>query len=168
MVVVSSEVVCPVCKSRRNFRDGFRKLKNGYKNQRWLCRECGHRFSEQQLIRITQQGRLNRTRALQFSNQICALEAKNLEPQTETKTVAGESPQADAKGKIVEYSFWLLKQGYAESTIEGRIKVLKRLVKLGANILDPETIKEVLTKQTWSEGRKEFVVEAYSNFLNYD
>jgi integrase len=90
---------------------------------------------------------------------------RNLEPRTEIQTVAGESPQADAKGKIIEYSFWLLKQGYAESTIEGRIKVLKRLQKLGANILDPETIKEILTKQTWSEGRKEFVVEAYSNFL---
>jgi integrase len=87
-----------------------------------------------------------------------------LETAENLKT-AGEISNKDVIGKIVEYSFWLLKQGYAESTIEGRIKVLKRLQKLGANILDPETIKEILTKQSWSEGRKEFVVEAYSNFL---
>jgi len=42
---------------------------------------------------------------------------------------------------------------------------MKRLVKLGASLFDPETIKEVIAKQSWSEGRKEFVVEAYSNFL---
>ncbi|MEM1997551.1 MAG: site-specific integrase, partial [Candidatus Bathyarchaeia archaeon] len=59
----------------------------------------------------------------------------------------------------------MLKQGYAKSTIEGRIKLLKRLVKIGANLLDPESIKEAISKQSWSEGRKELAVEAYSSFL---
>lgn len=67
--------------------------------------------------------------------------------------------------KILEYGIWLLKQGYAKSTIEGRIKLLKRLVKIGANLLDPESIKEAISKQSWSEGRKELAVEAYSSFL---
>jgi integrase len=57
------------------------------------------------------------------------------------------------------------KQGYADATIEGRVKLLKRLVKLGANLYDPESVKGVIAKQAWSEGRKELAAEAYSCFL---
>jgi integrase len=79
---------------------------------------------------------------------------------------AGATAQtADAKGKVVEYSFWLLKQGYAESTIKGRAKLLKILVKRGANLLDPESVKETIAKQEWSEGRKVNAVDAYTCFL---
>lgn len=67
--------------------------------------------------------------------------------------------------KIVEYSFWLLKQGYAKYTIQGRTKLLKRLTKLGANLNDAETVKEIIAKQDWSIGRKANATEAYSNFL---
>jgi hypothetical protein len=72
---------------------------------------------------------------------------------------------ADAKGKIVEHSFWLLKQGYAESTIKGRAKLLKILVKRGANLFDSESVEETIAKQKWSEGRKVNVVDAYTCFL---
>jgi hypothetical protein len=51
-----------------------------------------------------------------------------LEPQTEQKTFAGESSLQDAKGKIVEFSFWQLKQGYSKATIKGRVKLLYRLM----------------------------------------
>jgi integrase len=98
---------------------------------------------------------------------VCASEdgAKNLaETKTRTKNrLAGATP--DVKGKIVEYSFWLLKQGYAKSTIKGRTKLLKRLTKLGANLYDPESIKEVIAEQEWSAGRKANAVDAYTSFL---
>ena len=42
---------------------------------------------------------------------------------------------------------------------------MNRLLKLGAVLYDPESIKEVTAKQPWSDGRKEIVVEAYTNFL---
>jgi hypothetical protein len=95
----------------------------------------------------------------------CAQEAKNLEPQTETKIVAGEISQQDTKGKIVEFSWWMKKQGYKNGTILSRTKLLKIMVKRGANLYDPETIKDVIAKQTWSEGRKENAVNAYNTFL---
>ncbi|MCS7120013.1 MAG: hypothetical protein RMJ07_06535 [Nitrososphaerota archaeon] len=60
--------------------------------------------------------------------------------------------------KIFEYAWALKKEGYAEQTIHGRVKFLKRLVKLGANLYDPESIKEVIAKQRWSAGRKELAV----------
>jgi hypothetical protein len=85
-------------------KDGFRRLGNGNRVQRNVCRDCGHRFSEKPLQK-TLKCSLNNQIALLYNNQICALEAKNLEPQTETKTVAGVSPQAEAKGQIVGFSF---------------------------------------------------------------
>ena len=132
--------------------------------QRFICRECGHRFSEKSALETIERRRLNRPQALHFSNQICALEAKNLETQAEIKTVAGVSPQ-DIKGKILEYAWWLKKDGKSEATIEGRVKLLQVLFKRGANLYEPETIKETIAKQQWSNGRKNNAVDAYCSFL---
>lgn len=80
--------------------------------------------------------------------------------------LAGATEQtADAKSKIIEFAWWMKKQGYAEGTILGRTKLLKILVKHGANLFDPETVKDVIAKQNWSEGRKENAVDAYTLFL---
>jgi integrase len=73
--------------------------------------------------------------------------------------------KADMKGKIVEFTWWMKKQGYAESTIERRSKVLEVLVKRGANLYDPESIKEVIAKQNWNESGKSVAVKAYTCFL---
>jgi integrase len=83
------------------------------------------------------------------------------------KTVASaeDATLADVKGRIIEYSFKLLKQGYAKATIQGRTKLLKRMTKLGANLCDPESVKEVIAKQEWSIGRKANAVDAYTGFL---
>jgi hypothetical protein len=91
--------------------------------------------------------------------------AINLETQTETKTVAGETPQADTKGKIVEYTWWLKKNRRAGSTILSRTKLLRTLVKQGASLYDPESTKETIAKQKWVDGRKSNAVDAYSAFL---
>jgi len=37
-------VTCPHCGSQRYFKDGMRNTHSG-KIQRYLCRDCGHRFS---------------------------------------------------------------------------------------------------------------------------
>jgi integrase len=129
-------------------------------------RDCGHRFTKRRQPQENSQGRLNSPDGIIESSQLCAIdkEAKKLETATETKTVAGESLQ-DAKGKIVEFSWWMKKQGYKDGTILSRTKLLKIMVKRGGNLYDPETIKDVIAKQTWSEGRKENAVNAYSTFL---
>ena len=80
----------------------------------------------------------------------------------ETKT---NPPSIEVRGKIVEYSFWMLKQGYAEATIKGRTKLLKILAKRGANLYDSESVKETIAKQKWSAGRKVNAVDAYTCFL---
>ncbi len=53
---------------------------------------------------------------------------------------------AALQGKIIEFLWWMKKQGYKETTIKGKGKRLMRLLRLGANLLDPESVKEVLAK----------------------
>jgi integrase/recombinase XerD len=91
-----------------------------------------------------------------------------LEPQTEIKTVAGISSLQDAKGKIVEYSFWMLKQGYSKATIDGRVKLLNRLMRLGANFNDQDSIKEIIAQQEWKVSRKVNAVDAYDSLLRME
>jgi len=84
---------------------------------------------------------------------------------TSTLNLTTKSTPPETKAKIIEYSFWLLKQGYAESTIRGRAKLLKIMAKRGANLLDPESVKETIARQKWSAGRKVNAVDAYTCFL---
>ena len=153
---------CPACKSQKTWRDGIRDTLQG-NVQRWLCRDCGFRFSDKPQKEKSGWS-LNKPTSLSYKHQICALEAKNLEPQTETKTVAGVSPQ-DVKGKFVEFSFWMLKQGYSKSTQKTRTKILQRLVRLQADVFNPESVKETICKTQWSTGRKCIAIDAYTCFL---
>ena len=105
-------------------------------------------------------------------HQVCANKgAKNLNPTTEIKTVVGDKKSRLAtldptiKGKILEYEFWMQKQGYVESTIRLNRTCLKMLIINGANLLDPESVKLALTKYKASQNRKRNVINAYTQFL---
>jgi len=88
------------------------------------------------------------------------------EVSREEKRAAGATWLSnEIKGKLVEYAWWMKKEGYAESTIITRAKVLQVLAKRGADIFDPESVKNVISQQRWSEGRKANAVKAYTNFL---
>ncbi|MDI9578950.1 MAG: site-specific integrase [Candidatus Bathyarchaeia archaeon] len=147
---------CPNCHSRKNWKDGFRDT-SCRSVQRLICRDCGYRFSDKSY----------KDSLLNENRQLCAqLEAKKLDAATETKTVAGEySTQLKVDSKILEHAWWLQKNGRSETTIESRVKLLKTLVKRGANLNDPETVKDVIAKQTWCAGRKNNASDAYSAYL---
>jgi integrase/DNA-directed RNA polymerase subunit RPC12/RpoP len=153
-------ISCPECGSERIWKDGLRKTVS-MTVQRWICRNCGHRFSEPSL-------RDKNVDDLTRDHRVCISQTKAMKNlvTVETRMEPGlrEATQ-DAKGKIVEYAFWLQKEGYSEATILGRSKLLKILVKRGANLYDPESIKKVIVKQAWCEGRKANAVDAYSSFL---
>lgn len=104
-------------------------------------------------------------------SRVCAekSEAKNLASNATTKAgVDARRPTMDVtvKGKIIEYAWWLKKEGYADSTIRMRSRNLKRLVKLGANIFDHESVKETIANQnSWCTNTKANIVDAYHTFV---
>jgi integrase len=93
--------------------------------------------------------------------------SKNLAKVTRQEIASREGTQqaSDAKVEIIQHVWWMQKEGYRESTIVGRSKLLRVMAKRGADLLDPESVKGVIAKQTWSEGRKDLAVDAYSCFL---
>lgn len=94
--------------------------------------------------------------------------AKNLSA-TEIKTVAGEESQTrqDAKGKIIDYLWYLKKKGRLEITLDsvnGRLNQLSRNV----DLLDPEAVKDFLsTQDKWSNRTKAIDASIYAGFLKF-
>lgn len=166
-------LICPECSSARLYRAGFRYLANKTAIQRWQCCSCGYRFSENtpkgyvKPVQENSDWHLKTPDTLSSNRQVCvalARGAKNLvavETQQEIAPREGTlSPQ-----KIETYVWYMRKQGRAEETIKGRVKLIKRLMKLGADLYDPESVKKVIAKQSWSNGRKDLACDAYATFL---
>jgi integrase len=84
-----------------------------------------------------------------------------------TPNQPSQTRTADIKGKVVEYLWWMEKQGYAETTIRLARVALKVLMERGANLLEPESAKEVIAKQKWSQSRRRNVINAYDRFAKY-
>jgi len=187
---------CPECGSTSLYKDGLRYLKDGTTIQRWLCRNCAYRFSDPNKTRKQKLNPLdmfqhaskiqtlilNPPSAFIYNCQ-GSREAKSRAPTGQSKLVqtlaevetrtekraAGATLKPNEsilKGKIIEYLWYLKKQGYATSTVETYVRILKILHKRGANLFDPESVKKVIAQQeNWSKGRKWNVVKAYTLFL---
>jgi len=115
--------------------------------------------------------RLNAFPSNSRNRRVCASdgEAKNLVEVETVKdglgTAATEKPgDAEIKGKIVEFLWYLKKENYAESTIQRYVKEIKLLAKRGANLLDPESVKEVIARQKWVDNRRAQTYHVYNAF----
>jgi Site-specific recombinase XerD len=147
---------CPECGSSKIYKAGFRYTRSNGQVQRYLCRECGFRFSE----------KTNKHSQTNSDRQICALKAKNLDTTTEKKTVAGDLEKQDIKGKLVWFIWEMQKQGYSKDTIKTYTGSLKMLMRKGADLNDPETVKETLARWNCSASYKYNLAAAYTLFLN--
>jgi len=78
------------------------------------------------------------------------------------ETVSETSKDFDAKtakGLLLQYALYLQKEGYG---LECRYKgCIRMLINSGANLLDPESVKEVIAKKSWKDGTKMQVCYAY-------
>jgi len=152
---------CPRCHSKRLWKNGTGKTKIGFP-QRFICRDCGYRPSESSVLSIN--------RGYSGSCQVCAFltEAKNL-PTVETRKngLAGATnvTTQNIEGKIAEFEYYLLKQGYRESTIKRYTHEMEILNRRGANIFNPESVKATIAKQKWKDSRKLGVCHVYNAFL---
>jgi len=174
---------CPECGSLRLWKDGLHYLKDGTV-QRWLCRNCGYRFSKDKAdetsalspprndfknfgksaISSKNKSGKNKGKAKQ-ANVIVEKQTLKMRMKNEKRAAGATATETDVKGKIFEYAWWMKKQGYSPSTIESRIRKLKRLANLGANLLDPESVKDVIAKQAWKTSTKANVSNIYGCFI---
>ena len=164
----SASPLCPTCHSQKTVRCGNRYLADGSSIQRWICKVCGYRFSEKPL-KDNLKWQLNTQSALEFECRIRAEEAKNLTQATETKTVAGTPKQPlppEAKGILTKYMAYIEREGYSEGN--SYIHITQRLLKLGANLYDPDNVKTVIARQKWKDSVKMLSVYAYDAFARME
>ena len=186
---MTKEIRCPQCGSKSLYKDGLHYLKDESTVQRWLCRNCGYRFSDpnrkksfnrseaSQHVQRIQSLNLKTPQTILTNCQVSARrqsEAKNLVKVIEPSKsgLAGATKikpsEANIKGRILEYLWHLKKKGLKESTVKHYGEKLEQLISLGVNLLQPEEVKKFLaTNNHWSERTKTIIVTIYDSFLNW-
>lgn len=146
---------CPNCHSKRTVKDGTRETNIGVV-QRYLCKNkgCNLKFSEKSY----------KDCLLTDNSQLCAIrEAKKLVNSQETKTCAGTGNQTQ-DGLILEFQWKMKKRNKSTSTIENRTILLSKLVKLGADLTNPESVETILSTEELTSANKYNAVKAYKAF----
>ncbi len=151
---------CPECGSQRIFRDGFRRSPTGEPIQRYRCADYGHRFSKHYPTKTLRAQRCNTT-----NRQVCVIleEAKNLDKAQEIKTCAEKrkhSPtenEVKAAPQIEKLLVQLANDGRKAGTVLNYRKSLAHLLRLGADLFDPESAKATLAKSTLKDSTKKTV-----------
>jgi integrase len=88
-----------------------------------------------------------------------------VETRTQEKAAGATTPSVtEIQGRLVEFAWWMKKQGYSEYTIHSWTMILRGLARRGTNLLDPESVKEAIAQQNWKEGSKRQAVQAYDLF----
>jgi integrase len=167
---------CPKCGSKKAWRDGLRYQMFGNAIQRWLCRDCGLRFSDADDIQKAKEtvetiesieSKLLKSKAdIVAYSQICVTETKNLEAEQQIVKVPQKS-EMNQNGAILDFLWHLKKENKAEGTIRSYRHSLNQLSKNGVNLFNPESFKETLALSSFSETHKYCLAKAYQSFLNY-
>jgi integrase len=90
----------------------------------------------------------------------------NSETREKEPTREGTKPDpATLKGKLLEFLWTLKKEGIKENTARNYAYYLENLASHGANLLDPESVKETIACKAWSKKSKALAVSAYTRFL---
>jgi integrase len=168
---------CPRCRSKRVWKDAHRYSVFGDKIQRWLCQDCGFRFSDPNDVKKSWGAKEKAKRALTktvkatsdivSSCQICVTETKNLAAEQKTAMKVPRKSNVDLKGAIVDFLWQLKRENRSEDTIKTYGYSLEVLAQRGINLFDPENFKDVIARQAdWTETRKHNLTKAYRCFLN--
>jgi len=96
--------------------------------------------------------------------------AKNLVGvEHENQMAAGATKQAEIKGKLIEFMWYMKKQGYREGAIISYTDRIKHIHRKGAILSDPEHTKITIAGvKTWCDGSKKCMVDAYDVYVKME
>lgn len=95
--------------------------------------------------------------------------AKNLvtvERQITALAQGTKLTEAELKGKIIEFIWWLKtqKENYTEKTIKNKAGMIRTLYNRGSNLYNPDSVILTIRMQKWSDGTKANSIQAYRSF----
>lgn len=173
---------CPECGSSRLWKDGLHYLKDGTA-QRWLCRNCGYRFSKDKAdetsalspprndfknfgksaISSKNKGGKNRGKAKQ-ANVIVEKQTLKMRMKNEKRAAGATEPsEAGTQGHLAVFAAKQIMMGLKERTVRGRLNVLKLLHKRGADLFNPESVfKAINHARRYNRATKRLLDEEWS------
>jgi len=92
---------------------------------------------------------------------------KQTEKKRQRAAGATESDLATIKGEILTYLVHLKNNGYKEATIMQKKALLYRLLRLGADLHSPQSVKRAIAALDGSESYKLLLCIAYEGFVKY-
>lgn len=154
-------VKCSSCGSSSVWKDGIRRTAYG-DVQRYLCRNCGYRFSENNGRKgFKSSGGSSSSSRIGVSKTSWT---KNLAITTEPPkedTQAGATKLSDRKR---EFAARLQRNGYSPHTIKACMYYLDLMERKGINILNPEQVKAFIAELKWENHSKATVAAYYGVF----
>lgn len=85
--------------------------------------------------------------------------------ETRQKWAAGAT--TNVKAQLIDFAWHLKREGYNISTITTYSSLLRKLLKLNADLLDPESVKDALARNELKPNTKACMIGAYTSFANY-
>ena len=150
---------CPECGSKRLYKDGLRYLADGTPVQRWLCRNCGYRFTLRHKVSKTQSYK----KTSGAHQKALLMEALK---DIESGTAGATEQQRDVKGKIVEFLWYLQRMGRTKQTIRQYSRILKRAAKK-VDIFEPEMVKRFIANSKISRTTKANLTNVFKSFYKF-
>jgi transcriptional regulator NrdR family protein len=162
MTTQISQPTCPECGSQKTWLAGKRHVQGG-EIQRYLCRDCGYRFSDPSFSRKNSLSEIQQTGV----RQICVLDQKmkNL-VRAKTKNEALQENKGNTKGKIISFAWYLKKLGRTETTITTYSKFIEVLDK-NSNLDHPESVKLAIATHYSNRNTKRSACCAYDAYLKF-
>ena len=169
---------CPQCGSNKLWRDGQRYTDFGDKIQRWLCRDCGLRFSDPKDVKaswkMSERVETVHTKTVKRGNNKEATrqirvrkETKNLDPE---EICLNQVPEklSEINSNLLQFAWTMKQDGYADETIRMSSSCLRALRVRGAILTDSSSVKTALANEKkWSQARRRNAINAYTLFLKF-
>ena len=187
-VTMPEVIACPECGAAKTYCNGWSNSSFNIKIQRYICRACGRRFSNQydltlakivaeDVFAIAAAYSLNVNDSINDDYIRISAEntVKNLvnETQQTTTCVSNEqklsAPNSNINLVIADYAHYMQKERFVnELTLSKYVIRLKYLAKLGINLFDPEDFKTKLafdpTLSSKTNCNKNSICKAYISF----
>ncbi|MGD6851187.1 MAG: IS1/IS1595 family N-terminal zinc-binding domain-containing protein [Candidatus Bathyarchaeia archaeon] len=146
------QLPCPDCGSEKTYLNGKRTLGTSIEVQRYLCRCCGKRFSGKPLKSQPD---------IDGGAKYALEEAKNL-PVPKAKHLGTRELTVEERATLKVFEGWLQKEGYKPNKYP---QLIGGLLYRGADINDPEDVKEKIGVHNVKNGSKMMICYAYEAYL---
>ena len=152
-------ISCPECQSKKVVKNGLRYI-HGRPVQRYLCKECGYRFSHRHKA-------LSKILNKQGFRQICVSKTKAMKNLVRAeKELALHENIGTTKSNLVNFSWHLKKMGRSNSTIRTYTNYVKNMGKL-ADLNDSEAVKGVIATHYRDKNTQRMACCSYDAYIKF-